>query len=344
MIVFGPKVEGSSSGFRTLMQILVPLVSILLAVFSAFSPTQATQTARKAEFGNASEAQSGDASQKAAPVPSSQPGQSQESNDPHLPRGKKLVLKDGSFQLVREYQVEGDRIRYYSIDQHDWEEMPSALVDWDATKKEEDEETKRKAELIAKVHASDVARHAAPLDIDASIEVAGGIFLPPGEGLFSFDGKSIRQLAQAEADIKFSKSQMLKQVLVPIPIVPTRHTVSLPGTRAKIRVKSGQTEFYMRTADGREPEMDLLRARVHNGKRDLENLDQLFKEEATTGKISLPIQRWEIAHGVYRFTLAQNLEPGEYAMAELVQGGATSLYFWDFGVDAAPSSAAGTSK
>ena len=260
-----------------------------------------------------------------------------------MPHGKKLMLKDGSFQLVREYQIDGDRIRYYSIDQRDWEEMPADLVDWDATKKAEAEDAERKAELIAKVHAADVARHAESLDIDASIEVAHGVFLPPGEGLFEFDGKAVRQLSQAEADIKFSKTQMLKQVLVPIPIVPTRHTVSLPGTRAKIRIKSGQTEFYMRTADGREPEMDLLQAKIHNGKRDLENLDELFKEEATTGKISVPIQRWQIARGVYRFTL-QNLEPGEYAMAELVQGGATSLYFWDFGVDAAPSSAPGTSK
>jgi len=65
----------------------------------------------------------------------------------------------------------------------------------------------------------------------------------------------------------------------------------------------------------------------------LENLDELFKEQAATGKISIPIQRWEIAHGVYRFTLGASLEPGEYAMAEVVQGGATSLYFWDFGVD-----------
>src|ERR1700683_934918 len=51
-----------------------------------------------------------------------------------LPRGKKLMLKDGSFQLVREYQVEGDRVRYYSVDRDGWEEVPAALVDLDKTK------------------------------------------------------------------------------------------------------------------------------------------------------------------------------------------------------------------
>jgi len=230
--------------------------------------------------------------------------------------------------------VDGDRVRYFSIDQRDWEEIPASLVDWDATKKIATDEQARKAALIAKVHAAEVARRADAMDIDASIEIAPKVFLPSGDGLFEFDGKAIYPLTQAEADMKFSKTQMLKQVLIPVPVVPTRHTISLRGTRAKFRLKSAQTEFYMRTADGREPQLDLIRAKVHGDKRDLENLDELFKEQAATGKISIPIQRWEIAHGVYRFTLGAALEPGEYAMAEVVQGGATSLYFWDFGVDA----------
>ena len=44
------------------------------------------------------------------------------------------------------------------------------------------------------------------------------------------------------------------------------------------------------------------------------------------------------------FTLGASLEPGEYAMAEIVQGGATSLYFWDFGVDGNSTPAASTSS
>jgi hypothetical protein len=260
----------------------------------------------------------------------------QDAPEPGLPTGKKLMLKDGSFQLVREYEVDGDRVRYFSIDQRDWEEIPASLVDWDATKKSASDEAARKAALIAKVHAAEVARRADAKDVDAT-----KVFLPPGDGLFEFDGKAIYPLTQAEADMKFSKTQMLKQVLIPVPIVPTRHTISLRGARAKFRLKSTQTEFYMRTSDGREPQLDLIRAKVKGDKRDLENLDELFKEQAATGKISIPIQRWEIAHGVYRFTLGASLEPGEYAMAEVVQGGATSLYFWDFGVDgnsAAPAS------
>ena len=139
----------------------------------------------------------------------------QDATEPGLPTGKKLMLKDGSFQLVREYEVDGDRVRYFSIDQRDWEEIPASLVDWDATKKIAADEQARKAALIAKVHAAEVARRADAMDIDASIEIAPKVFLPPGDGLFEFDGKAIYPLTQAEADMKFSKTQMLKQVLIP---------------------------------------------------------------------------------------------------------------------------------
>ena len=33
-----------------------------------------------------------------------------------LPKGKKLILTDGTFQLAREYTVEGDRVRYWSLE------------------------------------------------------------------------------------------------------------------------------------------------------------------------------------------------------------------------------------
>src|SRR5581483_3786084 len=52
-----------------------------------------------------------------------------------LPKGEKLVLTDGSFQVVREYRREGDRVRYFSLERSAWEEIPASLVDWAATEK-----------------------------------------------------------------------------------------------------------------------------------------------------------------------------------------------------------------
>src|SRR5215467_13681940 len=50
-------------------------------------------------------------------------------------REKKLVLKDGGFQMVREYQRNGERVRYLSAERGEWEEIPASLVDWVATAK-----------------------------------------------------------------------------------------------------------------------------------------------------------------------------------------------------------------
>ncbi len=121
---------------------------------------------------------------------------------PTTPRGQKLMLKDGSFQLVREYAVEGDRVRYYSLDRSQWEEIPSDLVDWDATGKAATKEQQRDAAIVAKVHNQEAGRLAAPLDIDASLEVAPQIFLPPGVGLFAFDGKAVLSGSSSRNDVE----------------------------------------------------------------------------------------------------------------------------------------------
>jgi len=257
---------------------------------------------------------------------------------PVLPRGKKLMLKDGSFQLVREYQVQGDRVRYYDMDSSTWQVMPADLVDWEATKKIEAEEAQRDAAMIAKIHTQEAARAIEPLDIDASLEVAPGVFLPPGDNLFAFDGKTILPLSQAETNAKLSKGRLLEQVLVPVPIVPSRQTVSIHGARAKFRLRNKQPEFFIRTVDAREPDIELIRAKVRGENRQIENLDKLFGEQHVTSD-TLSMQKWQVAHGVYRFTLSQPLEPGEYALAVIVRDEGTSLYVWVFGIEPATASA-----
>ena len=257
------------------------------------------------------------------------------------PRGKKLYLKDGSFQLVKSYEIEGDRVRYYSIEQGDWQEIPASLVDWDATKKEEAEQARRDATLLATVHKQEEAHNATlALDVDASLEVLPHVFLPPGEGMFVLEGTKIFPLTQSETVEKRDKKKLLEQVLVPIPVVPSRKSISLEGAHAKFRVTTPQPEFYMRTTDPGEPRVELIRTKVAKDTRLVENLDTLFFVEQKQVRQDLPIQQWQVAPGVYRFTLGQPLPPGEYALAETFMGqGAAgedrqiNLYVWDFGVD-----------
>lgn len=287
-------------------------------------PAQPSQPTQSSRSGAASSTDAG-AQNQAAPDSVKKP----------LPRGKKLILKDGSVQLVREYQVMDDRVRFYSTERSQWEEMPAALVDWDATDQVVTTQKKGDAELNAKVHKQEEIRRVLALDVDASLEAAPGVFIPAGEGLFVYDGKSVLRLTQAQAVDKADKKQVVKQVLVPIPVVPSRRNISIHRAHAEVRVKNEQPEFYMRTADLREPDMLLIRAKVQGDTRQIENVDTYFGAVNKTKRNEISAERWQIAKGVYRFTISESLAPGEYVFTELVKGQGTNLYVWDFGVDVA---------
>lgn len=270
-----------------------------------------------------------------------------------LPRGRKLVLKDGSYQLVRSYEKKGDRVRYFSVEREAWEEIPDALVDWDATKKAGEADEKAAAALLEKTRIQEAAANAqTPIDVDASLLVAPGVFLPDGEGMFAIEGKSVKRLEQAGSEVKTDKKTALKQILSPIPIVPSKHNVELPGARATVRLTSTVPEFYLREpAPGQDPDspvlrssrqgvdgpdVTLVRAKVKGNKRLLESISNLFGQQLSQEREEIAVQRWEVAPDIYRFTLSAPLPPGEYALAEILQDG-LNLYVWDFGVDASPA-------
>src|SRR5467141_4319985 len=212
---------------------------------------------------------------------------------PALLRGKKLVLKDGTFQLVRDYQRNGERVRYLSAERGDWEELPAAMVDWDATARAEMEEKNEEEALAKRVHAQEQAQKIEMvMDVDASLQVAQGVFLPPGEGMLLIQGKWVTQLEQVGSEVKTDKKQFLKQVLSPITIVPSKQNVRIPGAKAKTRVTATQVEFYLREAPpdpdrttpivkssrpGESgPEVELVRAIIKGDKRQLESIRSLF--------------------------------------------------------------------
>ncbi|HVB36826.1 MAG TPA: hypothetical protein VND42_06260 [Candidatus Acidoferrales bacterium] len=252
--------------------------------------------------------------------------------DSSVPKGKKLVMKDGTSQIASSYQVQGDRVRYFSVERGEWEEIPAAMVDWDATKKAQAEDAKQAAALDEKVKAEDEAAKVMPLDVDASLEIVPGVFLPPGEGIFILDGRTILPLHPSAASSKLSKKRFVEQVVAPIPIVPSRRAVDLPGAHASFRITNSSPEFYLRTTDPGQPEVELIEAHVHGDKRHIEDVDSLFMQQDEKRK-TVSLQEWEVAKGVYRFTLGQPLKPGEYALAEISAKKGMDLLLWDFGVD-----------
>ncbi|PYT64415.1 MAG: hypothetical protein DMG35_00490 [Acidobacteria bacterium] len=259
------------------------------------------------------------------------------------------MLKDGNFQLVRSYERKGERVRYYSVERGTWEEIPAAMVDWDATARAEAAEKAEEDAFAKKVHTQEEAqRIETVMDVDASLQVAPGVFLPPGEGMFVIEGKFVTQLEQAGSQVRTDKKQFLKQVLSPIPIIPSKRNVEIPGSRAKVRVTNAQVEFYLREAPpdpdrtspivkssrpGESgPEVELVRATVKGNKRQLESIKNLFGQQVEENRKTISMERWEIAPTVFRFTVSEPLPPGEYALAEILPDG-MNLYVWDFGMD-----------
>lgn len=259
------------------------------------------------------------------------------------------MLKDGTYHLVREYQRNGERVRYFSVERREWEELPAALVDWDTTAKQNAEIEKSSTQLVEKVHNQEQSKRMDNVaDIDASLRVGKDAFLPSGEGMFVVEGSTIRILDQVDSAFRTDKKRAIEQILTPVPIVPGKKNMVISGTRAKLRLRSKTPEFYLREAPpdpdrvspvrkstrpgDTGPDVELIRTKVKGKERQVESISILFGEQMGTAMNSVSVQRWEVAPQVYRFTLSGPLPPGEYVLAEVLPDG-LNLFVWDFGVD-----------
>src|SRR3989442_8461385 len=130
----------------------------------------------------------------------------------------KLYLKDGTYQLVREYKVEGDRVRFYSIERSGWEEIPVALVD---VKKTESEISERKAaiEEEAKIlSAEDKAERALQDEI---------MRIPQNPGAYYLEGKETKKIKPAESIVHTNRGRSILKAVSPIPLITGKATLEI---------------------------------------------------------------------------------------------------------------------
>jgi hypothetical protein len=253
-----------------------------------------------------------------------------------LPNGKKLVLADGTFQMVREYSIEGDRVRYWSVERSDWEEIPSKLIDWDATHRAEADQARQDEELKAKIRASELIERTQNIDTDRSVEIKPGLFLPDGVGLYLVEDKLIFSLKQSETVTKLDRGRAVERILSGVPIIPSKQNLFITGPRSALRLTTAEPEFYMRPADSREPRFRLLRTEIKGGNRVVDSISIHMSGEQIHKTNEIEFQTWTPARGVFRYTLNQRLEPGEYVFVEMTADGING-YVWDFGVDGTAS-------
>ena len=244
----------------------------------------------------------------------------------------KLCMKDGTYQMVTSYEVHGDRVRYFSVERSEWEEVPTSLVDFDATKRAQDEAKAAEKQQIDEARQTDQERFYKPPD--QGMEVAPGLRLPGDDGIFTVEGKRLVRLAQSASEVVTDKKRTAMVLAVPLPVVKTRSLVVLEGAKAAIRLNDPLPVFYVQSAEGLGAKLELVHVKPGKEARVVEDVDTSRGKngKATEVRTMVSLERKQVAPNIYTLKPLQPLEAGEYALGEVVDD-KLSLDVWDFGYE-----------
>ncbi len=280
-------------------------------------------------------------------------------------RSQRLVLKDGSNQAATKWEMKGDRVRYYSAERFEWEELPASLVDWPATEKYNAalKEESADAPTIRRADAEERAERAK--QEAASPQVAPGIRLPSQGGVFLLDAwqgqPQLVEVVQNGGEVnKQMGKNMVRAVIIPIPIPMNRQTVELKGVHAGVQAhvsepviyanvdassstavgENGEVTSAQRDLDQQPDRYRIVRVDPKKDKRVIANLKigitGHVKEEQSFVKATAE----PVSAGWVKIVPQQKLTPGEYALVEMLGPEQMNLYVWDFGVNpSAPQNA-----
>jgi hypothetical protein len=268
----------------------------------------------------------------------------------------RLVLKDGSYQSVTKYEISGERVRYFSAERGEWEEVPKSLIDWDATKKYEDglltgapapEAAALDRELEAEHKAADAR----------SPQVAPGLHLPDDTGVFLLDTyqnqPQLDEIEQSGSDLsRNTASNILRSAINPL--AGSKRTVEVPEAHAKVQAHTAVPSLYANidtgqgapasaTAPGEQPlepadRFKIIRLEIKGGKRVAGSLKTAVTGKTKTDERFVPATVTPMTGGWVKITPVDPLPNGEYSVAEMLGKDEMNLYVWDFGVNpAAPA-------
>ena len=237
----------------------------------------------------------------------------------------RLYLKDGTYQLTNQYEVKTDRVRYYSTERGEWEEIPLEMVDLNRTKGEVAE---RKSQLAADAKAEAEERAAEKLE---KKQIAS---IPTQPGAYYIRGDAMDPVKQAESKIVNNKRRAVLRALSPIPTVPGKSTVELDGEHAPLHLSDPRPEFYFRLSDYEG--VDIVKLTPKKSVRVVENVSiiQLKGDRLVDEKFD-KIESFKKQEGdlLFRIWPEKPLDPGEYALIQYAEG-KLNPQIWDFTIDA----------
>jgi hypothetical protein len=274
-------------------------------------------------------------------------------------QARRLILKDGTYQSVTKYEFHGDRVRYFSAERGEWEEVPNTLIDWDATDKFEQgrQGGKLAPEAAALDKEIDSERKA---ELARAPEVAPGLRLPDETGIFLLDTyenqPQLAELQQSGADIdQNTRTNILRTAINPV--AGSKQAIELPGPHAKVQSHSATPSLYVNIdsndgatgtvpAAGDPPPLPaterykIIRIEVKNGKRVAGVLKIAVTGKTKTDERFVSATVTAMTGGWIKLTPTEPLATGEYALTEMLGKDGMNLYVWDFGMNpAAPANA-----
>ena len=256
-------------------------------------------------------------------------------------RTQRLILKDGSYQSVVKYEVQGNRVHYLSAERYEWEDIPSSLVDWEATKKyEADLSTGKLAIKPAETPEEQEQREKEEAN---SPEVAPGLRLPGSGGVFLLDqyrGKpELGEIVQNGSEVKKGTSKNALRAAIN-PLASSRQTFEVQGAHAQMQSHTPRPTIYVDIDEGPQNDVALsdrfriVRAELKTGVRVVGNLKITASGKTSEKSIVVPAKVEKLGTGEWvKLTPAGDLAFGEYAVVEMLGPDEMNLYVWDFGVN-----------
>jgi hypothetical protein len=234
----------------------------------------------------------------------------------------KLYLKDGGFHIVREYKVEGDRVRFYSVERSEWEEMPVELVD---LKRTEAENAARQAKLdedTKLITAEEKARREQENEI---------VKIPQDPGAYMVENNQLRVFKAADSKIHNNKGRSVLKVLSPLPMVSGKATVEVDNAHSANVIANARPEIYLQlSADER---FGIIKLKPKDEVRIADRLEIVpISKEVIDDIDEVPIFRKQLSEGMlYKIWPEQDLENGEYAVVQFTPG-KLDMQIWDFAI------------
>jgi hypothetical protein len=237
----------------------------------------------------------------------------------------KLFLKDGDYHLVREYQVQGDRVRYFSTERGDWEEIPKDLVDLDKTEGQRKAKGEERARQTREQDEEEQAERAMRREIEAIPMESGGYFK---------ENDQVKALKLADYQIITDKKRKALTMISPVPIIPGKATVVIKGEHSPFVIKEDRPEFYLRLA--KEEKFGIIRLTPKKNLRIVENVSIVPRVNQTyEERKQMATFEQEMIGNLYKVWPEKPLSPGEYALMEFSEAEdqeEINLMIWDFAI------------